>query len=181
MMIEEFKNNVKKVTGKRVHKVTNSLGVYDAYKYYRRNRPQEKKYRLSESQYFNIVRSINNLIADQVVEGVDFNIPLNMGGIEIRKYGRTLSINPDGTVKNNLPIDWDKTLQLWGEDKSSYEEKKLIKVDSSEVFTVYYNRGKAKYKNKVFYKLNVNRKIKQRLKVKIRQGLVDALELAKRI
>ena len=36
MDLINFKRKVLKVEGPRIHKVRNSLGVYDAYKYYRK-------------------------------------------------------------------------------------------------------------------------------------------------
>ena len=58
----EFKRRVRKLTEHREHKIRNSLGVYDAYKYYRKNKPKDKQYVLSESQYFSIIRQINNFL-----------------------------------------------------------------------------------------------------------------------
>lgn len=55
----EFKRRIKKVNQPREYKVRNSLGVYDGYKYYRKNKPDSKEYVLTESQYFAIIRKIN--------------------------------------------------------------------------------------------------------------------------
>ena len=44
MSLQDFINKAKKVSGPRKHKVRNSLGVYDAYKFYRKNKPKEKKF-----------------------------------------------------------------------------------------------------------------------------------------
>ena len=46
---EEFRRYVRRASGPRKHKVTGSLGVYDAYKWYRKNKPKDKKYILTES------------------------------------------------------------------------------------------------------------------------------------
>ena len=46
----EFKRRIKKVNQPREYKVRNSLGVYDGYKYYRKNKPDSKEYVLTESQ-----------------------------------------------------------------------------------------------------------------------------------
>ena len=56
--LREFKRRIKKVNGPRVYSIRNSLGVYDAYKQYRKTKPKDKKYILSESQYFSIIRRI---------------------------------------------------------------------------------------------------------------------------
>ena len=54
----EFKKRIRKVNQPREYKVRNSLGVYDGYKWYRKNKPDGKEFVLSESQYFAIIRKI---------------------------------------------------------------------------------------------------------------------------
>jgi hypothetical protein len=44
-----FIDDIKKIKEKRNHKIKNSYGVYDAYKYYRKNKPKDKKYILKDS------------------------------------------------------------------------------------------------------------------------------------
>jgi hypothetical protein len=62
-----------------------------------------------------------------------------MGTLEIRKKPARVSI-VDGKLVTNLPIDWDATLKLWYEDKESFENKTLVRVESEEIFKVYYNK-----------------------------------------
>ena len=40
---KDFINSVRKISEPRVHKVKNSYGVYDYYKYYRKNKPSDSK------------------------------------------------------------------------------------------------------------------------------------------
>ena len=68
----EFKRRIKKVNQPREYKVRNSLGVYDGYKYYRKNKPDSKKYVLTESQYFAIIRKINLLLVGDLSAGCKF-------------------------------------------------------------------------------------------------------------
>ena len=82
----EFKKRVRRASMPREHKIRNSLGVYNGYKYYRKNKPDDKKYVLSESQYFAIIRQINNLLVDDIVTGNEVKLPHRMGTIEVRKY-----------------------------------------------------------------------------------------------
>ena len=56
---QEFLNKVRKVKESRNHKVKNSYGIYDGYKFYRKNKPNDPKYVLTESQYFAITRKVN--------------------------------------------------------------------------------------------------------------------------
>lgn len=174
--INKFIDDIKKVKEHRNHKVKNSLGVYSAYKFYRKNKPKEHKYILTESQYFKIIRETNKILAEQISKGNDVTFPKRMGKLEIRKYAAIKTIK-DGAIKTNLPIDWNNTIKLWYEDPESFAKKTLIRLDSSEIFKIYYNKGTATYKNKCFYKFNVNRALKLKLKQNIKEGIIDAFDL----
>ena len=166
----EFKRRIKKVNQPRKYKVRNSLGVYDGYKYYRKNKPDSKEYVLTESQYFAIIRKINLLLVDELLMGNDVKLPKSMGTIEIRKYDRRVILGTDGKVHTNLPIDWDKTLKLWYEDGEAFKDKTLIRIDKSEIFKIYYNKELANYNNNSYYELLFNKDLKIRLKQKNKGG-----------
>lgn len=174
--MDKFRREVLKVDGPRVHKVNNSYGVYDSYKYIRKNKWFDIGQPVTEHQFYSIIRKINNLLAESLVQGHDICLPHRMGTIEVRKYDVTITIN-DGKVKTNLPIDWDRTLKLWSEDEKAYKERTLIKMEEKEIFKVYYNRIKANYNNKSFYEFVVNRDLKKRLKQRIKNGNFDAFRL----
>lgn len=179
--LEEFKNKIKKVSSSRTYKVTNSLGVYDGYKYYRKNKPKDKKYILTESQYFSIIRKVNNLLIEDLLNGNDIKLPKSMGTIEIRKYDRNIYYDSKGVLHNNLPINWDKTLELWYNDSESYNKKTLIREESSEIFKLYYNRELATYNNKIYYEFLFNKEFKIKLNRIIRSGVIDAPFLSKKL
>lgn len=170
---QEFKNTIRKIRSSRNHKVKNSYGVYDGFKYYRKNKPKDKIYILSESQYFSIIRRINELFVDGLLKGEDVNLPCRFGRIELRK--RKAGVFFDGNkLKSNLPIDWDKTLKLWYEDEEAYKNKTLVKIEEKEIYKLYYNRNLAEYTNKTFYQFNFNRDLKRKLKVSIKEDGIDA-------
>lgn len=169
----EFLSSIKKIKETRFHKVKNSYGVYDGYKYYRKTKPKESKYILSESNYFSIIRRVNELLVELLIEGNDITFPMRMGRLELRKYNPKIYIK-DGKVKTTLPVDWDRTLKLWYEDEESYKNKTLVKIEEKEIFKVYYNRNIANFVNKSFYKFNLNRDVKRRLKKVIKDNKIDA-------
>lgn len=173
MSIEDFINETKKINKPRKHKVKNSYGVYDGFKFYRKNKPKDSKYILSESQYFSIIRKVNNYLADNLVKGKDILLPCKMGLIELRKYKTYISIN-NNKVISNLPIDWDETLKLWYEDEESLRNKTLVKANVKEIFRIHYNKIKANYNNKSFYRFTANREIKKKVKDNIKNGSIDA-------
>lgn len=169
----DFINNVRKISGPRTHKVKNSYGVYDYYKYYRKNKPKDSKYILSESQYFSIIRKVNEYFVDEILKGNDVVLPSRLGRLEVRKRKARIYLDK-GKVKSNLPIDWDKTLKLWYEDEEAYKNKTLIKIEEKEIYRLYYNRNLAEFTNKSFYQFNFNRELKRRLKTNIKEGNIDA-------
>lgn len=174
--MDSFRRKLLKVEESRVHKISNSYGVYDAYKYIRKNKWFDIGQSITEHQFYSIIRGINNLLADSMLEGKDIHLPYKMGVLEVRKYDAKIAF-VDGKLKTNLPIDWDKTLKLWSEDEKAYEERILIKMEEKEIFKVYYNKLRADYNNKSFYEFAINRDLKKRLKQRIKSGNFDAFKL----
>lgn len=171
--MEDFRREILKVDKPRKHEVSNSLGVYDAYKYIRKNKWFDIGRPLLEHEFYTIIRTINNLLAEELLKGNDIELPCKLGKLELRKYERRISFNK-GVLSTNLPIDWDKTLKLWAEDKEAYNNKLLVRVDEMEIFKVVYNKSKANYNNKSFYEFSINRDLKRGLKQRIKEGLLDA-------
>lgn len=174
--MDEFRRQLLKVDKPRKHKIRNSLGTYDAYKYIRKNKWFDIGQPVTEHQFYSIIRGINKLLAEELLNEHDIVLPCKMGIIEVRKYDARISIK-DGKIKTNLPVDWDKTLKLWSEDEEAYKERILIKMEEKEVFKVCYNRIKANYNNKSFYEFVVNRDLKRRLKQRIKRGNFDAFKI----
>lgn len=173
MNLDEYKNNIKNVSNHRHHKIKQSYGVYDAYKYYRKNKPKESKYILTESQYFSIIRTINNILREELSLGKDIKLPYQMGRLELKKRDTKIYYEK-GKLKTTYSIDWNKTLELWYEDQESYQKKILVKLPEKEIFSIKYNKVKAKYNNKNFYQFWPNRQLKLMLKNNIKNNLIDA-------
>lgn len=171
--MEEFRKRILKVDKPRLHKIRNSLGIYDAYKYIRKNKWFNIGRPLTEHEFYSIIRRVNNLLADNLLKGYDIVLPNRMGTLELRKYGADIKFI-NGKVKTNLPIDWDRTLKLWSEDEKAYKERTLVKMEEKEIFKVFYNRSKANYENKSFIQFKINRDLKKRLKQKIKNKQIDA-------
>lgn len=165
-----------KLNESRVHKVNKSLGVYDAYKWLRKRQWIDIGQRLTEHEFYSIIRKINNELALSLSIGEDIKLPHRMGTIELRKINTYINFK-DGKLHTNLPIDWDRTLKLWCEDEKAYKNRTLIKIEEKEIFKVYYNKFKADYTNKSFYQFSVNRDLKKTLKRNIREGKIDAFLL----
>lgn len=172
----DFSSSVRRLKESRIYKVRNSYGVYDGFKYYRKIRPKEHKYALNESQYFAITRKINTILGEALINGEDILLPYRLGRLEIRKFNASITFDGD-KIKTNLPIDWDRTLRLWYEDKESFKNKALIRIKEKEIYRTHYNRTLAEYKNKSFYTFYLNRALKRRMKQNIKEGKLDAFPL----
>ena len=173
--MNEFRKRILKVNKSRRHKVTNSIGVKDAYNYIKKNNKDIIKSFTSHEFYY-IIRNINKYLADNLSNGEDIILPHRLGRLEVRKYSSNITIK-NGKIKTNLPIDWNRTLKLWEEDKESYKNKTLIKMEEKTIFKIHYNRMTAKYKNKAFYKFNVNRRIKLKLRDNIKEGIIESFSI----
>lgn len=167
-----------KLNESRVHKVNKSLGVYDAYKWLRKRKWIDIGQRLTEYEFYSIIRKVNNYLAEELSNGEDIKLPHRMGTIELRKINTYINFK-NGRLHSNLPIDWNRTLKLWCEDEEAYKNRALVKMEEKEIFKVYYNRAKADYTNKSFYQFNANRELKKSLKRNIKEGKVDAFLLNK--
>lgn len=168
------REEILKVKDSRTHKVTNSIGVYDSYKYIRKNKWKHIGRPLTEHEFYSIIRGVNDLLADNLSKGIEVIFPHRMGKLELRKKNVIIKTDEKGNIYTNLPIDWDRTLKLWCEDKQSMESKTLVRQEEKDLFKVFYNRLKCNYNNCSFYEFNVNRDIKKKLKQNIREGIVDA-------
>lgn len=171
------REDILKVKDTRVHKITNSVGVYACYKWLRKRKWIDTGKCLTEHQFYKIIRDINTFISEQLSLGNDFKIPHQMGTIELRKINTYVNLK-DNKIHTNLPIDWDKTLKLWCEDKDSYNNKTIVRMQEKQYYKIHYNKTKAAYVNKMFYQFKPCRTLKQKLKNNIsNNNIIDAFDL----
>lgn len=176
MAFEEFRKSLLKIKCKRNHKIKNSIGVRDAHKWIRQNKWLNIGKPVSEKEFYKIIRTINNLIADELIKGNEITLPERMGHLEIRKYDTYVKL-VNGKIKTNRGIDWDATLKLWYKDEEAKENKVLIKTEDTEAFTIYYNRNIANYPNKTIYKFKPNRALRLAVRNAGKKGNIDAYKI----
>lgn len=173
--LEEFKKEILGVGESRKHKVSNSVGVYDAYKYIRKNKWKDIGRPLTEHEFYSIIRRMGDYFAEALCQGYEIIFPARMGRLELRKNAPFIGYK-DGKLQAHLTVDWDATLKLWYEDEEAYKNKQLVKSNVPAIFKVLYNRDIANYNNQAFYEFQVNRRIKRTLTKRIRAGRIDAYE-----
>lgn len=178
MDYSDFIKEIKKVNKERHHKVSNSYGSKDAFRYYRKIKPTDSIYVLTDCQYLRIIRLINDELRLKLINGEDVLLPEKMGRLELRKKANTVKFE-NGKMKTNLPVNWDATLKLWYENPQCKAKKQLVRQENTNTFKVYYNKAKANYNNKTFYEFNTNRDIKVGLKKNIKLNKIDAFYYGK--
>lgn len=172
----EFRKKILKLNKPRIHKIKNSYGVYDAYKYIRKNKWFDIGKALTEREFYSIIRAMNKTLGENLLIGEDIKLPHRMGRLEVRKMPTYFKII-DGKIKSNLPIDWDTTLKLWQKDEQAYKERTLVKNEEKEIFKIHYYKWSATYKNKAFYQFETNRTLKLKIGQAIKNKTLDSFLL----
>lgn len=172
---EVFRARIIKPKGKkRNFKVTNSWGVYDAYKALRKAKWYDLERPLTEKEFYAIIRGINKLLAEDIIQGREVLFPWGMGKLELRKYKRGVDI-VDGKLRISYVINWPETLKLWHKDPEERKKKTLLRWENPWLYHVKYVKTDADFTNKSFYQFALNSFIKDEISKRINEGTVDAL------
>lgn len=167
MTEQQFIADIKNVTKSRNHTIKNSIGVEDfLYDYLKENKD------ISSSTIRCIIKTINLELANRLSLGFEIKLPRQMGSLELRSNNTYVKFK-DGKLKTNRMIDWNATLKLWYNDKEAKHKKQLVRLENKKIFSVFYNRGKAKFTNQVFYEFVPNRALKQKIKENIQLGNIS--------
>lgn len=160
------------------NKIQLDYGMSDYYKFY------IGKYNtdITSKEYNSIVSDFNKEIASYITDDVmDFTIPFQLGVLGIRKYKPKFSIEPDGKITNKLPVNPIETAKLWEKDPAAKAKKTLVRYTNKHsngyVFSLYYFKTKAKFKNKQVYGLIPKRSLKRRVARNVKENLIDAFLL----
>ena len=180
MAYNEFRKKVVKAEGVQHNfKVTNSYGTKEAWRWLKKNKWLDLDESVTEREFGLIIKAINLSLRDHLLNGEDVDLPHRMGRLEIRKFRAKKEIE-NGKLVTNLPVNWERTLKLWYEDKECYEAKTLVRWEGLDRFTIHYDRNNATYNNKSFYQFLPVRVLKKELKERIINGTIDAFLLQKR-
>lgn len=179
--LEEFKLRIKHPSDKKgtTYNVRNSWGVYDFYKFYRKNKPEGKQWVLTESQYFAIFRRVNECLVNLLIATGELEFPYRLGKIIIVKKDNTF-FDRNGKMVIDRKIDWNKTLDFWYEDEEAYKNKTLLYSENPKL-NVKYIRKNALFKNKGMYRFTASRDIARRVKSESAVSFIINRELSNQI
>lgn len=171
--LEEFAGAIQRRNDKRKHKIKNSWGEYDYYKWLRKRGWKDIGGLLTEKDFYMLMSEIFSQISDRIAMGESLKLPYRMGIIELGKKNGIVKFNENG-VYSNYQIDWQKTIKLWYEDKEAMQKKQLVKIVEKSIFKIGYFK-----KITPFIALFPNRALKQKIKNAVRNNEIDAFELKK--
>jgi hypothetical protein len=180
--LQEFKRRSRfPADRKKEYNIRNSWGVYDFYKYYRKTKPKDPKFIISDVQYYAIFRRVNELLVDSLVRTGELEFPYKMGKLIVFKKTLKSWIAPNGERYTSRKVNWDKTLELWYNDEEAYRNKTLLYFEDDERLTIRYNKTKAEFKNKYYYEFKPSRDIDRRVKNESVVSLIINREMSKQI
>lgn len=175
MEYRDFLEIVQKKRSKKNFKVSGSWGVHDALNYIRKNKWFNIGKPLKESEFYSIIRNINDLLAENFTNGNEIYFPQGMGKLELRKIEKGVFFNNKGKLVNTYPIDWDATLKLWYNNDEAKDNKVLVRRATKYDYKIHYNKHNAHYKNQIYYDFVPNRFMQRALKENIIKGKIDTL------
>lgn len=162
---------------RRKHKIKNSYGITDFFRYYKKNYKSPIK---DLRKYSDILKAINHEFANELAEsGYDIKFPKHMGMLSISKRKGVVWINKEGKLCSNRPIDYVATNKLWKDNPEAKKQKRIIRLENPHSdgyqFRIYYKRRTANYKNKKIYAVQFNRQMSRKFAKSIRDGKIDTV------
>ncbi len=110
-------------------------------KYYKQgdiyNHYKERGGKLTQGEFGRICRLFNAKVYDKMIkDGFDFRIPYKLGNLGIMSFKPKIKVEDGKIVRNNFPIDWRRTRELWKEMYTEEQMKDLKNVKNKPL--VYY-------------------------------------------
>ena len=170
---EEYLKEAKNVNSNRTHKITGSQNTISGFHYYRKIRPQEKEFVLKDKEYLSIIREMNNLVADYLVENKSIRLPSGFGKLEIVKHETKSWIDENGKFISNKMIDMHNTFKLWHEDEEARLNKTKVRHDEEFIFRLRYPRNGRIFKYNGYFSIKFNRQLRHNLMLAIKTGNYD--------
>lgn len=154
------------------YKIINSIGVYDIYKHIRKNKWQDIGEIVTEKDYYTIIRGVNDLLVENLIKGKTIKLPHRLGEIQLRKSPKQIKFKNNKLI-TNLPINWLATKQLWEQDESSKNTKRLVRYNVDYIYSIEWNKSTALFTNKTFYNFRPMRSLKKKLGQILQNNNID--------
>lgn len=136
-----------------------------------------KKHGLTYPQISKILSRYHELAREDLAKGEPIYFKNRLGNLRLDKEKREVTINKEGEVVNNLPINIHETLKLW-KQRPELKQKTYVRFlnrhSDGYLFSFSYQISKANFKYKNVYNFNFNATLKQMLHKNIMDKKVEA-------
>jgi len=158
LSFDEYRNRLLKRNSKTKNfRIKNSWGSKYIHRSVDKNHILKK---VSECDFLHIVRTINNYLVDELLEGKAITIPY-LGIFYVNNRELRTFVTKDNRIVTQKPVDWYSTHKLWYTDEEARKEKTIIRFTDNYGYNVVWIKGK--FKNKVFFKFTPVRALKLRI------------------
>lgn len=171
METKEWLAKIKKIHNTKTHTTPKSINIKLIFQELRRHNFYNKG-KVTEQQFYAIIKEVNELLAAQLCQGLTIKLPYGLGCIESYKYNNPIKFK-EGKLIVKRPIDWKATLNLWHSDSDSYNQKILIRREWQTMIKIKWNRLGCKCKNIKYFSFKPARSLVHKINVLYRQGLID--------
>ena len=169
----EFLNKLQK-KGSKPHRLTHCRGSRDAWKWVRKNKWKALGGTpCDQSLYSKIIDTVNKYLIEQLFEGHEIEFPHQMGTMRVTSFPSRIYMK-DGEIVTNYRTDWKKTLELWYADEEARNTHKPIKKVTRRKYHIKYDKHKARYSNRRFYTLRLNRSLSRSFWKAVEEGKIVA-------
>lgn len=145
---------VQQIRSKRTIKITNSYGTRDYYYYYKTKR----KSKLKETTFRKIFTAVITEIANEYLfQYLRVKLPYQMGELFVIKKQAKVTLQADGTYKSTRKVNWAATLKLWSEDQEAFDQRIMVRSETSCIHILLYWAMHRSYKKHTLFKLQINR------------------------
>jgi len=173
MSFGEFLKDIKKVNGQRVHKIRNSYGLPDYYKYFYSKYGKHLSKKIKYTEYSNFIKCVIGKFIEELFSSGTIAFPSGLGLLDIKATECGAKLDEKGNLVVTKLVDWDATLKLWYQDEESRKNKSVVKIDSNLIYRIRYLKQNTKVTNKKYICFRPNRVLKQRMSKLAKTGMVN--------
>jgi len=103
-----------------------AVEIRDVYKFYTKKHGTPLKGGCPSKIFRAVINEFNAWMADELIRGVKFVLPVGMGCLEVVEKRQKFVIVDGELKKDKLPVDWPKTWEYWKTNPKAASEKKLL-------------------------------------------------------
>lgn len=158
---KEFRARILKVTSPRTSKPTRTYISKEIIRNVRKSDPKARI--VDEDTYSKLIRRVNELLVEDLLNFAKISFPYNMGDIVLYcKEGKLYEV--DGKLVRTMPIKWEETLKLWYDNPKALEKHTLLRDLPKKIYKIKYDTKRVGFKNQQYYTFKPCRELKLKLK-----------------